>query len=160
MLILDHVAYRSKNRIETAQFFIDMLNYKMQTEFDLKFDDGTTTECIVLESLEKTQPSIFISDGPKNSIVGKWVLERGGVGTIHHKAYRTDNIDKTFRHWKKMGIEFSSDIINCEEEDLRQVFTRPIELLGGMILELIERGPDNPGFCRKSVQALMESTKE
>jgi catechol 2,3-dioxygenase-like lactoylglutathione lyase family enzyme len=50
---LDHAAFRVRDRIKTAEFFIKAFGYKIQTEFDLKFNDGTTTQCIALEPPEK-----------------------------------------------------------------------------------------------------------
>jgi len=53
MARLDHIAYRVKDRKKTAQFFIDALNYRIQTEFTVHFDDGLTAECLALEPSEK-----------------------------------------------------------------------------------------------------------
>ena len=39
---------------------------------------------------------------------------------------------------------------------MKQIFTRPQTLLGGIIIELIDRG--EKGFCQNSVKDLMEST--
>lgn len=50
---LDHIAYRVKDRNKTAQFFINALNYKIQTEFDIDFADGSKAKCIALEPPEK-----------------------------------------------------------------------------------------------------------
>lgn len=50
---LDHIAYRVNDRRKTAQFFIDSLGYKIQQEFAITFDDGTTAQCIALEPPEK-----------------------------------------------------------------------------------------------------------
>lgn len=54
---LDHIAYRVKDRNKTAQFFIDAFGYKIQTEFEINFDDGTTAKCIALEPPEKIKAS-------------------------------------------------------------------------------------------------------
>lgn len=51
---LDHVAYRVSDRKKTAAFFIEAFGYKVQTEFDIQFDDGTTARCIALEPPEKS----------------------------------------------------------------------------------------------------------
>ena len=172
-----------KDRDKTVKFFKEAFGYSEQTVFNLKFDDGTTCECTALEPPEKTlktlpwiepisvilyrkdfqvdyhmAPEIFVSEGQPGSIVEKWVDERGGIGGIHHLAYLTSDIDKVVAEWKEKGIEFSGEVIDCKEEDLRQIFTKPITLMGNIIIELIERGPKNPGFCRKSVKKLMEST--
>jgi len=50
---LDHIAYRVADRHKTVDFFLKAFGYKVQTEFDLKFDDGTTVKCFALEPPEK-----------------------------------------------------------------------------------------------------------
>lgn len=189
MARIDHIAYRVADRNKTAQFFIDAFGYKKQTEFELKFDDGSTTKCIALEPPEKppkgnwsqvpwtTQafvglpphdlktgteyhlaPECFISDGPPDSIVGKWVAARGGIGGIHHLAYQADDIQKEILRFKSAGVKFlSEEPLVCPDDNLTQIFSAPIEILGGIIIELIQRG--EKGFCQKSVANLMTSTK-
>lgn len=100
-------------------------------------------------------PEIFVSDGTPNSIVGKWVAKRDGIGGIHHLAYQVDSVEKTMKEWKEKGYaEFTTDdVLKCE--GLKQVFTRPSELTG-VIYEFIERGVH--GFCQGNVKQLMEST--
>ena len=104
-------------------------------------------------------PEIFVSEGTPGSIVDRWVKERGGIGGVHHMAYNTDDINSVVKEWKDHDIEFLSDeVIDCPDDDMRQIFTKPQPLLGGMIIELIERG--DKGFCQNSVKDLMESTDE
>ncbi len=52
---IDHIAYRTKDRKKTAQFFIDSLGYTVQQEFKINFDDGTIAQCIALEPPEKKE---------------------------------------------------------------------------------------------------------
>lgn len=179
---LDHIAYRVNNRKETAKFFTNMFGYNLSEEFDIDFNDGSSARCCAMSPPEKGNnrcpwvlkggrstrppspntifhlpPEIFISDGDSGSIVGKWVKERGGVGGIHHMAYQVDDISGLVSSWKDSGIKFlSEEIINCPEDDIRQIFTEPLQVSGGVIIELIERGAK--GFCTKSVKTLMEST--
>lgn len=162
---LDHIAYRVKGRHEAAEFFYSMFGYEFGTEFDVEFDDGSKAQCYVLlppvnpAILVREGPEIFISDGSPGSIVGDWVEARGGTGGIHHIAYRVKDIDSVVEEWKKQGtVEFlTEDIIDCPDDDLRQIFTKPLDYMGGVIIELIERG--SKGFCEKSVKGLMNSTK-
>jgi len=176
---LDHIAYRVADRNKTAKFFINALGYKIQTEFDLKFDDGTTTKCIALEPPEKTNgvpwiadplfyhglqtqyhlaPELFVSDGSPGSIVGEWVAARGGIGGPHHFAYQVKSVEETMKEWMEKGYaEFASDKpLRCPQDQLIQVFTKP-SALTNIIYEFIERGEH--GFCRENVKSLMESTK-
>ena len=161
---LDHIAYRVKDRHKTAVFFQDMFGYSFHTEFNVEFDDGSVAKCIVLVppvgpvTLVREGHEIFISDGDAKSIVGKWVKARGNGG-VHHMAYRVTEIQSIVDEWRDLNIEFLTEsVIDCPDDDLRQIFTKPLEEFGGIIVELIERG--NKGFCQNSVKYLMESTKD
>lgn len=177
---LDHLALRVKNRHESAKFFQTYpFNYKIQTEFEIP---ELNTKCLVLTPPEKTSkdqpffyplfqshpyfyddeyhlaPEIFISSSEdENSPVGQWVKERVNIGGIHHIAYTCDSVKtrmkylKTHYNWKFTTEEPIVD------EDIIQVFTKPIEVLGGLIIELISR-PSSRGFSKKNVRDLMQST--
>ena len=154
---LDHIAYRVTDRNKTAEFLTTILDYNKATEFQIEFDDKSTAQCVVLEPVIVGQPEVFISNGSPGSIVDKWGKERDGGG-VHHIAYSTGNIEETVDRWKRHGVEFLTDhIIKCPDDDMRQIFTKPIDYLGGVIIELIERG--DKGFCQNNVKNLMESTE-
>lgn len=170
---LDHIAYRVKSREESVNFLAAILGYKVGTEFEIVFDDNSTAKCSAMIPPEKVfnvvnieagglrhvAPEIFISDGDENSIVGQWVQARNGVGGIHHMAYQVSEIDSKVKKWRESGVEFlTDDVIDCPDDNLRQIFTKPLENLGGIIIELIERG--DKGFCQNSVKHLMESSKD
>lgn len=116
---------------------------------------------VLVDSLKCTTfhlaPEIFISNGTPDSIVGKWVAARQGVGGIHHLAYQVESVQKKMDEWKELGYaEFASEApLTCP--GLTQVFTKPSELTG-VIFEFIERGVH--GFCQKNVADLMQSTKD
>jgi catechol 2,3-dioxygenase-like lactoylglutathione lyase family enzyme len=101
-------------------------------------------------------PEIFISDGTPNSIVGKWVAARGGVGGVHHIAYQVKSVEAQMKEWLDKGYaEFTSEQpFKCP--GLTQVFTKPSQLCG-VIFEFIER--EEFGFCAANVRELMVSTK-
>ena len=195
---LDHIAYRVADRHKTVNFFIEAFGYKVQTEFEIKFDDGATAKCFALEPPEKTRPTnvlgdipwtctgfgipktwghtdpieqmkseeankidyhlapeIFVSDGDPNSVVGRWVAKRDGIGGIHHLAYQVESVQAQMDIWKEKGYaEFTTENpLTCP--GLVQVFTKPSELTG-VIYEFIERGVH--GFCQDNVKQLMIST--
>ena len=102
-------------------------------------------------------PEIFVSDGTPESIVGKWVAERNGIGGIHHIAYQVEDVEATMQLWKEKGYaEFASEKpLSCD--DVIQVFTKPSELTG-VIFEFIKRGEH--GFCKDNVKALMQSSQD
>ncbi len=106
-------------------------------------------------------PEIFVSDGSENSVVGKWVKARGGVGGIHHLAYEVDDVYETMREWKKKKFaEFTTEYpIAYNAGGLIQCFTKPHPVTG-VVYEFIKRGKDNKGFNINNVRDLMESTDE
>lgn len=184
---LDHIAYRTADRIKTAEFFIQAFGYKIQTEFDLQFDNNEKVKCIALEPPEKLPlsvnllpwvhqgviyeqkeqfiqeylqeyhmpPEIFVSDGDPNTIVGKWVAAREGIGGVHHFAYQVNSVQEKMQEWQNKGYaEFTSkEPFKCP--GLTQVFTKPSQLTG-VVYEFIERS--DHGFCRDNVKNLMISS--
>lgn len=178
---IDHIAYRVKDRFQTAEFFSKCFGYRIAENlpegFQIEFEDKSVADCLVLLPSEQINvnmpwlteiyfagdfstyhlaPEIFISDGSEDSIVGKWVLEKNNIGGIHHIAYHVDDVEKTMREWEKKGFaEFASkDPLRCP--GLVQVFTKP-SLLTGVIYEFITR--EDQGFCKDNVKMLMESTR-
>ena len=178
---LDHIAYRVNDRFKTARLFLECFGYRVAEDlpdgFQISFEDGSSAECLVLLPPEQITgrmpwvvehyfddefttyhmtPEIFISDGSKDSIVGRWVVERGGIGGIHHLAFQVDSVETKMQEWKTKGFaEFATEKpLVCP--GLTQVFTKPSELTG-VIYEFIER--ENHGFCTDNVKALMQSTK-
>lgn len=100
-------------------------------------------------------PEIFVSDGGPNTIVGKWVDHRDGIGGIHHLAYQVDSVYSIMQEWRAKGYaEFTSDN-PFECPGLTQSFTKPSSLTG-VIYEFITR--ENYGFCAGNVKKLMVST--
>lgn len=62
MARLDHIAYRVADRNKTVEFFMKAFGYRIQTEFEIFFDEAKTqkAQCIALEPPEKTPSSSFI----------------------------------------------------------------------------------------------------
>lgn len=173
---IDHIAYRVADRHKTAKFFEEAFDYKIATTFDITFEDNSLAQCLALEPPEKIDlmpfkhvafgvwdlhmaPEIFVSDGTPDSIVGKWVAQRNGVGGIHHVAYQVDSVKETMKEWREKGYaEFTTEEpLTCP--GLVQCFTRPSELTG-VIYEFIERDRKSQGFCKDNVRDLMESTED
>lgn len=175
---LDHIAYRVKNKKETAQFFIDAFGYSIQEEFEIFFNEEKTDValCLALEPPEKVSsrlpfivhhigwegetnyhlaPEIFVSEGSPNSIVDLWVKARNNVGGIHHLAYMVDSVLATQQEWMNKGwANFSSqEPFRCD--DLTQIFTTAHQLTG-VTYEFIER--KGSGFCKENVKHLMQAS--
>jgi 4-hydroxyphenylpyruvate dioxygenase-like putative hemolysin len=173
---LDHIAFRihRDNHVKACDMLVNLFGYEVVDKFEPEFGDGSTqgTECTVLSPkgvkndtpriIEhngvryQTMPDLFISSSSDpESIVAKYVAERGNIGGVHHCAYSTDNVETTMNEFKKAGVEFLTDEpIVCEE--LSQTFTKPSNLLN-VIFEFIERR--QASFCKSSVGKLMETTK-
>ncbi len=180
---LDHIAYRVKDRIKTANFLMSCLGYRIADDlpdgFEITFEDNSKAQCLVLLPPEKPlsivpwshlnvtptnekaayhlPPEIFVSNGTPGSIVEEWVNKRDGVGGIHHLAYQVDSVETTMEEWRNKGYaEFTTkEPLRCE--GLVQCFTQPSELTG-IIYEFIER--EQHGFCQANVKDLMLSTKK
>lgn len=188
---LDHIAFRVKDRDKAATFLSHQFSYRVQDEFEIPFDDGSTAICyamvppenvittreesanvqqrrtvihsvengISLSSYYHLAPEVFVSQGSTGSIVDQWVQNRGGIGGIHHMAYEHSDVAMLMSYWRGKGYEFTTENpITCPDDDLVQAFTKPIEVMGGMIYEFIQRG--DKGFCGPSVRELMESTRD
>jgi len=178
---LDHIAYRVKNRIKTKNWICKAFGYVVADKFTIKLEDGSKAKCYALKcpngSYPKTvylhdpypwdtstwfhkPPEIFISDGPKGSLIDKWVDEWGrGVGAIHHLAYEVEDVAALMKDWKKKGLaKFLTDKpLVCDDGSLKQIFTTPCSHTG-IIYEFIERS--DKGFCKENVGKLMDSTKD
>lgn len=176
---LDHLALRVINRFKAAEFFTrEPFNYKIQTEFEIP---ELCTKCLALTPPEKLDanvrffqpyisggvdpkvasyhlaPEIFISssDDPQ-SPVGQWVAARNGGG-VHHLAYNVKDVAIKMAELRSLGWQFTTDN-PIQDDDLIQCFTKPVEVIGGVIIELINR-PTTRGFSLKNVKDLMTSTK-
>lgn len=150
ILKLDHIALRLKNK-KDAKALLSILDYKIEDVIELDFGNSKA-ESYVMAGSGLTE--IFMSDGEPNSVVGEWVNEFGPG--IHHIAFQTDNIEEDIEKFRESKVQFTTDnYLSCD--DLKQIFTKPQEALGGIIIELIER--KTKGFCTANVKKLMESTK-
>tara|TARA_S200002703_G_scaffold122305_1_gene108215 strand:- start:1080 stop:1559 length:480 start_codon:yes stop_codon:yes gene_type:complete len=152
-MILDHIAYRVKDRLAAVERH-KALGYQEETVFVIDFDDGSKATCSVM--IPNEGPEVFISQGTPGSIVDRWVDAHGGIGAVHHTAYRVESVQKTMDDMRADGIEFLSDKpLTCP--GLVQVFTKP-DPFTGIIYEFIER--EAQGFCQENVKDLMISTDE
>ena len=155
-------------------------------EFKIDFGDGQFAQCVALEPPEKVEtklprpwvfniplsgyssigesqeyhlpPEIFISDGTPDSIVGKWgrAAQRCGRNPPFGLPKRRRGCyDERVEREGLVAVHHRREPIACP--GLEQVFSKPNELLGGVIIEFIKR--EKYGFCASSVKKLMESSK-
>ena len=174
---IDHIAYRVADRDASVQFLQEAFGYRIEDEFSISFDNGSSAHCYALsppERFEKTAqfavgdwakltatseyhvpPEVFVSEGSEGSIVADWVAARGGQGGVHHIAYQVEDVSATMREWKEKGwAEFTTEE-PIEAPGIIQCFTKPHPLTG-MIYEFIYR--EDKGFNPHNVRDLMEST--
>ena len=174
---IDHIAYRVPDRDATAKFFVEAFGYRIEDEFCIDFEDGTSAKCYALsppERYSKTDfappdwaslgkiseyhvpPEIFVSQGTEASVVQEWVQKRDNVGGIHHIAYQVEDVHAIMKEWTEKGwAEFTTDE-PIVAEGIVQCFTKPHPLTG-IIYEFIYR--TNKGFNINNVRDLMESTE-
>ena len=72
---LDHIAYRVKNRYKTADFFYKAFRYKIGTEFQIEFDDGSKADCLALTPPENRPEKTY--DWVLKSDVNAWAAGPG-----------------------------------------------------------------------------------
>ena len=176
---IDHIAYRVRDRQAAANFFIKAFGYRIEDDFQIDFDDGSTAKCFALSPPEVSEdfgdlaesmrsiciynntvyqipPDIFVSEGSDGSIVKKWVEERGNGG-VHHIAYQVDDVLDLMKSWKKKDLATFTTEEPIVAEGLSQCFTHPHPITG-VIYEFIYR--TGKGFNVDNVKNLMESTKD
>lgn len=183
---LDHIAYRVKDRRETANFLQKCLGYTLGTEFEIEFSDNTKAKCLALLPPEDRHPEVaewevLLADAPEGKVkkssmdfhpyhappeifvsdgpAGSIVgdwVEENGPG-VHHIAYQVEDVEAAMNQWIIDGYAEFYSKRPLQCEGLVQVFTKPSELTG-VIYELINRTGD--GFCEENVKGLMESTKK
>lgn len=154
---LDHIAYRVSDRKAAADFICAAFSFSVVDEFDLLFDDGSTTKCIALSS-GVHEHDVFISDGSPDSIVGRWVISHGGAGGVHHIAYHVDDVITVMNEWTLKGLAKFTSMTPLVCDEIEQVFTVPCPLTG-VVYELIHRN-NILGFCAANVKKLMLSSDE
>jgi catechol 2,3-dioxygenase-like lactoylglutathione lyase family enzyme len=184
---LDHVAYRVKDRTETAKFFIDAFGYRIDSKipegFDIQFEDNTTAKCLVLLPPEKYRDDIPFSINQHISL-GFW---KQGFNAEFHMAPELFISDGSSGSVVKTWVEKRDDIggihhMAFQVDDVLKMmefmkekgyaeFTteEPLSCPGltqvftkpskltGIIYEFIKR--DAQGFCKDNVKDLMKSTK-
>lgn len=155
-LPLDHFALRVLDR-DAAAKSLTLFGYKPVEEFELLLDDGSRAMSYAMD--HPYSPDVFVSSGPEGSKIHRWVMERGGVGGLHHLAYAVDDVAKTMKKWKRLGIEFDrlKPLVCPCETPLVQVFTEE-DPATGVVVELISRG-GHPGFCKANVAHLMSDSE-
>jgi len=133
-----------------------MLPYHQHKSFKVNSQNAITSAI----KLHETFPVIVVSEGlSEDSIVEKYCQKYGS--RIHHLAYEVTNIEKVVTILKERGVIFTTDeIIGSEEEGIKQIFTKPLDI-SNHIIEYVQRFGDFDGFFTPSnIGDLMMSTED
>ena len=184
---IDHLAFRTLNRLKCVRFFQEALGYKTQAEFTVQIGDdpgdgapSDWADCTTLEPSDRVAsgmpwsgllpwqdaqqkyvlaPEIFVSQGSPGGTVEAWCTARGGAG-LHHIALQIPEgatVEAEMQKWLDRGW---AEGFTSERPMQCEGLTQVFtrpSSLTGVIFELIER--DVHGFCAENVAELMESTK-
>jgi methylmalonyl-CoA/ethylmalonyl-CoA epimerase len=151
---IDHIAFRVESVDAAVKFYTEVMGCEVADWFMVDFEDGTKARCCALNA---GSIQIFISEGiGEGGVVKEWVKKNGNA--IHHIAYAVDDLAGAVEDARETGVEFLSDK-QIENDDLIQIFSRPVAETG-VIHELIQRKhPDAKGFATENVKKLMDSTR-
>jgi methylmalonyl-CoA epimerase len=152
---IDHIAFRVEDLEKAIKFYTEVMGCEIADRFFVDFEDGTRARCAALNA---GSIQIFVSEGiGEGGVVREWVKRHGNA--LHHIAYAVDDLAAAVEDARKQGVEFLSEK-QIENDDLIQIFSKPIPETG-VIHELIQRKhPDAKGFATENVKRLMESTRE
>jgi methylmalonyl-CoA/ethylmalonyl-CoA epimerase len=152
---IDHIAFRVADLEAAIRFYTDIMGCELAERFFVDFEDGTKARCAALNA---GTIQIFLSEGiGEGGVVTEWVKQHGNC--LHHIAYAVDDLAAAAEEARAHGVEFMSEK-QIENEDLIQIFTKPI-VETGVVHELIQRKhPGAKGFAMENVKKLMDSTRD
>jgi 4-hydroxyphenylpyruvate dioxygenase-like putative hemolysin len=150
--VLDHMAtrVRAADRDQAIVEFMELTDYTFAFAIYVKVFNSITN---VARLAPDEYAMVFTSgirpfvneetSGPTEKFINNY-------GTrVHHMAFRTEMIEKTFEGFKKDGQKFLLDLVGSEEEGLKQTFTESSEHTM-LVNEYIHRYGDFTGFFTKS----------
>jgi hypothetical protein len=161
--IADHITIRTLDVYKVAEKFLKLGFVRDKTIGPKGILDYGDWFAIVLR--KPGLPAIFIDQGKfgekgKTSVIPDWV-KKFGDHTLHHVAIQVDDIEMAVKAMKKIGIEFTGEIVGKRGSSLRQIFTKP-EIKNRepyTVLELAERHRGYAGFQPPQADRLMQSTR-
>ncbi|MBU8922597.1 MAG: hypothetical protein KOO63_12335 [Bacteroidales bacterium] len=150
--VLDHMAtrIRATDRDQAIVEFMELTDYTFAFAIYVKVFNSITN----VARLAPGEYAMVFTSGIKPFIneetsgpTEKFIRNYGT--RVHHMAFRTEMIEKTFEEFKKDGQEFLLDLVGSEEEGLKQTFTESSEHTL-LVNEYIHRYGDFTGFFTKS----------
>jgi 4-hydroxyphenylpyruvate dioxygenase-like putative hemolysin len=158
---LDHAATRVRAQDRDAAIieFMSLTNYDFDFAIYVRLFNSITN---VARLTKKDFAMVFTSgispyvSDEKSGPTEKFIQNYGT--RVHHIAFNTENIEKTFAALKESGMDFLIGLVGSQEEGLKQSFSvaSPHTML---VNEYIHRYGDFDGFFTKSnVTLLTEAT--
>lgn len=186
---LDHLAFRTKNRKKTAQFFIDAFGYRIQDEFTINFENGSKAQCIALEPPEKQTTNLDQLEWSFVNIVdphGRFkTVDETSVYHIPPEIFVSDGepgspVHTWVQNRKGIGglhhmayqVESVEDTMEEWREKGYAEFSTEKPLTCPGLVQVFTKPSkltgvifefierDGQGFCKENVKNLMDSTKE
>jgi 4-hydroxyphenylpyruvate dioxygenase-like putative hemolysin len=154
---LDHTATRveAKNRDAAIIEFMTLTNYHFEFSVYVKVFNSITN----VARLSKDDFAMVFTSGihpyvndEESGPTEKFIHNYGP--RVHHMAFRTEDIQDTFKALRDNGMEFLIDLVGNEEEGLRQTFSKPSENTL-LVNEYIHRYGDFDGFFTASNVTLL-----
>ncbi len=160
---LDHTAARVRAQHRDAAIieFMELTNYNFDKAIYVKvFNSITNVARLSAEDFAMVFTSgIAPYRGEEESGPTEKYIHNYGT-RVHHMAFRTEDIDATFKAIKKDGMKFLIELVGSPDDGLKQTFTKPSRNTL-LVNEYIHRYGDFDGFFTKSnVTALTGATEK
>lgn len=159
---LDHAAtrVRAEERDKAIVEFMELTNYHFEFAIYVESLNSITN----VARLSKDDYAMVFTSGiePFRSVEesGPTELFIHNYNTrVHHLAFRTENIEKTFAALGSHGMQFLVELVGSPEEGLKQTFTRGFEDTF-IVNEYIHRYGDFDGFFTQSNVTMLTKATE
>jgi len=128
---LDHIAIATNDSLKCINFFTNYLNFKKIHEKKMNnmeiFITVLKNNSIYLEIITPTS---------ENSFLTKFIKKHST--SIHHIAFKTNNINENFKYLKNKGIQFTKNFIEKGVFNKDILFIHP-KSTGGILIELCQK---------------------
>ena len=158
---LDHTATRvhAQHRDEAIIEFMELTNYSFSLAiYVVSFNSITSVARLGENDFAMVFTSGILPDTGEDDVGPTEKFIRNYGTRVHHMAFRTEEIDSTYRSLGEDGLGFLLELVGSPEEGLKQTFSRP-SASTLLVNEYIQRfGGFDGFFARNNVTLLTEST--
>ncbi|MBN2586407.1 MAG: hypothetical protein JXR55_03860 [Candidatus Fermentibacteraceae bacterium] len=149
---LDHMAtrVRAEDRDRAIIEFMELTSY----DFDFSVYVSVFNSITNVARLAPDEFAMVFTSGIRSFVsmedsgpTEKFIRNYGP--RVHHMAFRTEDIEETYRAFLDQGLEFLIGLVGSEEEGLRQTFTEP-SARTMLVNEYIHRYDGFDGFFTRS----------